>query len=333
MAILKAGLVGTGYWGKNVGRALIESDFFSLSAICDRDDASLKKAIFKGIPSFASAAQMMDDVEIDMLFVTTNQSSHFDLALEALKRNINVFVSKPLATNTEEAKLLVTEAKKRKLLLHEDLTWLYNDSVRELKRYLRRSNAKISFIKSMRANTGPIRLDLSVLWDLAPHDVSIFNYLLDSLPLKVSAIPGANLFGGSCNVAFVSLLYPNNILINIELNSLATRKCREITVQTDKGQIIFDHELRAINMTVSEEPEENLPGLSLQLKITEPELIVHEQREALLNECKEIASAVNFKNQTLSSGNSVTAITYICELLEDSLRNKGEWKDVKCEFV
>lgn len=332
MTKIRAGLVGAGYWGKNVARALIASDYFVLSAICDKNKASINREIFEGIRSYTSASDMLDTTEIDMLFVTTNQSSHFDLALDALKRNINVFVSKPLATNSLEAQILVNEARNRGLLIHEDLTWLYNDSIRELKKILGSNRARISFIKSIRANTGPIRLDLSVLWDLAPHDISIFNYLLGSLPIKVSAIPGANLFGGRCNVAFISLLYPGDILVSIELNSLAIKKIREITIQTDKGQIVFDNEIHIVNMAVSKEPEEGLPGLSLQLKTSDPEVCVHVQEEALINECREISGALRRNGETISSGENIMVVTYICELLEQSLKMKGEWQDVKYEI-
>lgn len=240
---LGVAVLGCGYWGVNYVRVFNELPGARVVAICDQRMARLEE-IGKRFPGAALATdldQVLQMEEVDAVVICTGATTHFDVANRCIASGKHVLVEKPLTTNVEHAEALIEQAKAEGVTLMVGHTFLYNAGVQTVKDYLGRADmGPIYYLYSCRTNLGPIRQDVNALWDLAPHDVSIFNYLLDSAPLWVSAV-GANVLKNAReDVGFVSLGYRDNIIGNIHVSWADPNKERELVVVGSNKRIVFN---------------------------------------------------------------------------------------------
>ncbi|GAH47569.1 unnamed protein product, partial [marine sediment metagenome] len=186
--MIKIGLVGAGYWGKNLIRNIMESKEAALNIVCDIDKAKLTKVKkrYPGVKITTNYLSLVNDKSIDAVVISANVNSHHNLAKKAIKNRKHVFVEKPMADTVERAEELVELANKNKLTLMVGHTFLYSPPVIKIKEILQNNGiGKVYYISSSRVNLGIHQKDVSVIFDLAPHDFSILSYWLDEVPIKV----------------------------------------------------------------------------------------------------------------------------------------------------
>ncbi|MFN8369215.1 MAG: Gfo/Idh/MocA family oxidoreductase [Bacteriovoracaceae bacterium] len=189
----KVGIIGAGHWGPNLIRNFDQNNKCQVVAICDQaaDRLNLIAQKYENVKTTKVADDILNDPTINVVVIATPTKTHYELTKKALLQNKHVFVEKPLATTTEECKELTALADKQKLQLFVGHIFLYNAGVRAVKKIIDSGDlGKIYYLHVTRTNLGPIRTDVSSLWDLAPHDLSIFKYWFNEMPNKVSAKGG-----------------------------------------------------------------------------------------------------------------------------------------------
>jgi len=239
---VRTAVVGLGYWGPNLVRNLAELDEAELVAICDLDQERLA-LIGRRYPSVRRTTQL-DDVlaadDIDAVLIATPVSTHSQIGLAVLEAGKHVFIEKPLAASTEEAVALLSTARRHGLLLMPGHTFLYSPPVVAIHRLIASGElGDLLFISASRVNLGLHQSDVSVVWDLAPHDFSILRYWLGETPKTIKATARACI-GELADVAFVDLEYASGPIAHVELSWLAPSKLRRTTVVGSKKMVVYD---------------------------------------------------------------------------------------------
>ena len=240
---LGIGVVGLGYWGPNLVRNLAEAPAFDLAFLCDVRPKPLDALSrrYPGVPCTTDFEEMLADESLDAVAIATPVSTHFSLAMAALNAGKNVFVEKPLAASSEEVEQLTAVAKENGLVLMPGHTFLYSPAVTTIKALIDSGElGEIYFISSSRVNLGLHQPDVSVVWDLGPHDFSILRYWLDALPLEVSAVSRSCLLPDVPDVSFINLRYPSGTVAHVELSWLAPSKLRRTAIVGSEKMVVYD---------------------------------------------------------------------------------------------
>ena len=237
------GIVGLGYWGPNLLRVLAENEDVEIRWICDLDAERLAR-YRRRHPSARVTTQLervLADPEVDAVIVATPVHTHYELALKALRAGKHVFVEKPLAPSGALADDLVDQAAARDLTLMCGHTFIYSPPVRAVKRMLESGTlGDVYFISSSRVNLGLHQRDVSVIWDLGPHDFSILLYWLSELPTSVRAVGRDSIVKGIADVAFVTMSFPSGVVVNVELSWLAPSKLRRTVIVGSERMVIYE---------------------------------------------------------------------------------------------
>ncbi len=240
---IRIGVIGCGHWGPNHIRNFSMLDGSSVAACADPVPDRLKaiSRLYPNISTYSNYGEMLADPEIDAVVVATPTATHFQICRDALNAGKHVLVEKPLTQKVSESETLRKLAQKKKLVLMVGHTFLFNTGIHKLKEYIANNEiGKVYYLHSTRTNLGPVRKDVGVVWDLAAHDVAIFNYLLDSKPIEVSARGERFIRKKIDDVAFISLSYPNRVLANIHVSWLDPKKIRQIVVTGSKKMLSWD---------------------------------------------------------------------------------------------
>jgi predicted dehydrogenase len=238
------GVIGYGYWGPNLVRNFMETDGVTVRAICDRE--SKRQAIAKArCPSAdvtGDAMAVLKHPGVDAVVIATPVSSHFELAMAALDAGKHVLVEKPMTTTSEQAKRLVEKAAAVGKTLMVDHTFIYTGAVRKMKELVSAGSiGDVLYYDSVRVNLGLFQHDVNVLWDLAPHDLSILQYLLDGeRPRAVSALGMSHVPGQHENLAYLTLIYDRSFLAHLHVNWLAPVKVRRTLIGGAQKMIVYD---------------------------------------------------------------------------------------------
>lgn len=241
--MVNIGVIGCGHWGPNhirIFSQLADSKVLMCADVSPERLKNIQKA-FPLVKTTTDYKEILKNKEIDAVCVATPTATHFALTKEALEHQKHVLCEKPLALDPKECLELKALAEKQKKFLMVGHVFLFNEGIIRLKEFVRSSSfGRTYYAHSERTNLGPFRYDVNALWDLAPHDISIFNHLFDAVPVSVSA-RGQNYLGDQLeDVAFVTLEYPNSIMANIHVSWLDPKKVRQITVVGEKQMINWD---------------------------------------------------------------------------------------------
>ena len=241
--MLRIGLIGCGYWGKNYLRIVNESPECIMKYCCDLNSETLSKYSIKNteIKKTVDYYDLLNDDSLDAIIISTPTKTHYQLAKEALKAGKHVLVEKPLTKNSFEAQALVDLAKDKNKILMVGHIFEFNPAVNKIKEYLENHEfGEIYYFYFNRTGLGPIREDVSALWDLVPHDVSILLYLLEKKPESVIASGSAYLQNGIEDVVFLTLKFKGNLIANIHASWLDPYKIRKMTMVGEKKMLVFD---------------------------------------------------------------------------------------------
>jgi predicted dehydrogenase len=240
---LTVGLIGLGYWGPNLLRVLSEHPSVQTKWICDLDPQRLAR-FGRRYPTCARTAEvdhLFNDPELDAVLIATPVSTHFELAARSLEAGKHTFVEKPLARTAREADQLLEIADAEDRVLMCGHTFLYSPPVRAVKELLDAGQlGDVFFVSSSRVNLGRHKPDISVVWDLGPHDFSILLYWLEEVPKSVRAVGRDSIVPGIPDVAFITMTYPSGIVANVELSWLAPSKLRRTVLVGSKKMVVYD---------------------------------------------------------------------------------------------
>lgn len=237
------GVIGYGYWGPNLARAVVEVDAVALRAVADFSTAALERA-GRRHPSARLLTDWRDliaDPAIDAVVVATPVSTHFDIALAALKAGKHVLVEKPMTDSVFKASILVEEAARRSLVLMVDHTFVYTGAVRTIHDLIEAGRiGDVYYYDSIRVNLGLFQRDVNVIWDLAAHDIAILDFLVKARPLAISASAAAFLPDSPENMAHLSVYFDNGALAHLNVNWMAPVKVRQTLIGGSQRMIIYD---------------------------------------------------------------------------------------------
>jgi predicted dehydrogenase len=240
---IKVAAVGCGYWGPNVIRNLSEVPGFDLRWICDADPKRLAPVAAR-YPAAKPTTRIDDvfgDASVQAIYLATPVSTHYDLARRALNLGKHVLIEKPLATTIEEAEELANLAESRRLTLLVGHTFVFSPPVRKIKELIDSGMlGPIYYVETTRVNLGLFQKDVSVVWDLGPHDISILNYWFDEVPVHVTARGRSYLGEALEDVAFLTLEYPSGILAQLQISWLAPSKLRRTSIVGRQKMIVYD---------------------------------------------------------------------------------------------
>ncbi|MDP2710646.1 MAG: Gfo/Idh/MocA family oxidoreductase [Solirubrobacteraceae bacterium] len=240
---IRLGLVGLGYWGPNLLRVLAEMPEVEVRYICDHDDVQLQRYAHRHPHAGATTSfdDLLADDDVDAIVIATPIFTHAELASRSLAAGKHTFVEKPLAASSAEAGELIGTATRSGLVLMCGHTFLYSPPVRAVKGLLDRGElGDIHFISSSRVNLGLHQRDVSVVWDLGPHDFSILLYWLGQAPVSVRAVGRDSIVRGIPDVAFIDLTFPGGVLAHVELSWLAPSKLRRTVVVGSERMVVYE---------------------------------------------------------------------------------------------
>jgi predicted dehydrogenase len=240
---LSVALIGLGYWGPNLLRVLAEREDVRVAWICDlrQDRLDHFARRYPGVRATTRAEDLFEAPELDGVLIATPVFTHFELAAASLRAGKHTFVEKPLASSSEEAEALIERAASAGLALMCGHTFVYSPPVRAVKSLLdRRELGEVYFVSSSRVNLGLHQPDVSVLWDLGPHDFSILRYWLEEAPSSISAVGRDSIVDGIPDVAFVNVEFPSGTLANLEMSWLAPSKLRRTVLVGSEKMVVYE---------------------------------------------------------------------------------------------
>ena len=241
-SMLKFGVIGFGYWGPNVVRNLDSLEGVKVLAVADKSPAARRRVqkAYPGIQVTADSSEVMSSKDIDAIAVVTPVWTHYDLAKAALENGKHVFVEKPFTNCVAQAEELIELAALKNLKIMVDHTFLFTGAVKKIGQLLEEGElGKIYYYDSTRVNLGLFQHDVNVIWDLAPHDLSIIDHLIKETPEAVSAT-GQTHLNGFEDVAFITLYFPNKIIAHINVNWLSPVKVRTTLIGGEKKMLVWN---------------------------------------------------------------------------------------------
>jgi predicted dehydrogenase len=240
--MLKFGVIGYGYWGPNIVRNLSSIEGCNVSVVCDPSPAARARAerAHPGLRVIGDSAEVMSDSEIDAVAVITPVWTHYELSKAALSNGKHVFVEKPFTSNSAQGEELIDLANRKNLKLMVDHTFLFTGAVRKIKTLLDEGAlGKLYYYDSTRVNLGLFQHDCNVIWDLAPHDLSIMDYLIQEDPEAVVATGQAHLNGHE-DIAFITAYFPDNVIAHINVNWISPVKVRTTLIGGEKKMLVWN---------------------------------------------------------------------------------------------
>jgi predicted dehydrogenase len=241
--MITIGVIGCGYWGPNLIRNFAENERASLRWICDTDEKRLN-AIGRRYPATRSTTdyhQLLADPELAAIVIATPVATHYEFARAALDAGKHVLIEKPFTTDSREAEELVALAKARGLTLMVDHTFVYTGAVRRIKEIVDSGElGELLYFDSVRINLGLFQRDINVVWDLAPHDLSIMDYLVSRDPVALTATGSSHIEAGIENIAYVMLRFRDSFIAHFHFNWLSPVKIRRTLIAGSRKMIVYD---------------------------------------------------------------------------------------------
>lgn len=330
--MLNIGIIGYGYWGPNLVRNFSAVADAQVLAVADLDEARLAsaKTRYPALEVTTDFGALLSDSRIDAIAIATPVSTHYKLALEALRSGKDVFVEKPLTETAQQAEHLIEEAEKRGRILHVDHTFIYTGAVRKMRELVESGEVgDLYYYDAVRVNLGLFQSDVDVIWDLAVHDLSIMDHLFPVKPVAVSATGMNHVTGRPTNVAFLTIFYDTNFIAHLHVNWLAPVKVRRTLVGGSRKMIVYDDlELsekvkvydKGITMIGSKEETYQQRVGYRSGDMLAPKL---ELKEALQVEAEHFVHCVTQNETSLSDGQAGLRVVQILESASRSLRENG----------
>lgn len=331
-------IVGAGYWGVNYVRVFRELADAELVVVCDQRAHRLRE-IERQFPDTRTTTSLDDALAmdgVDAVVICTPAASHYAVTRQCIEAGKHVLVEKPIATTVSASNDLIRLAEQRRVKLMVGHTFVFNSGIRKVKEYVEQDQlGKVYYLYARRTNLGPIRTDVNALWDLAPHDISIFNYLLGAVPTWVSAVGTQVLNNGREDVGFISLGYGEGVVAHVHVSWADPHKVREVVVVGSDKRIVFNdlgvpEQVRVFEKGLAPAPEEaaNFGEYHFQIRdgaIVSPRV---EMSEPLKNQCMHFVDCVINGTRPITGGIEGRDVVAVLEAIDRSMARHGAPVDV-----
>jgi predicted dehydrogenase len=331
---VRVGVIGCGYWGPNLIRNFARHPAAQVQAVCDtRFERATRVGAEYRIPTITDRAdELLKAPDLDLIVIATPSFSHFELAQAALRAGKHVLVMKPLTTRADQAEELCALAQANGLILAVDHTFVFTGAVRKMKELIDAGEiGDLYYFDSVRINLGLIQTDVNVIWDLAPHDVAIMDYLIGAEPVSVAATGASH--GGSPteNIAYVTVRFPGSLIGHVHVNWLAPAKVRRTILGGSKRMVIYDdvepsEKLKIYDkgFTVAPNPSpENEYELLISYRSGDMHAPQLDTREALAVEVEDVIRAIQQQERPVVDGRAGWRVVRILEAAQRSIAQDG----------
>jgi predicted dehydrogenase len=333
LARVRLALIGFGYWGPNYARVLSDLPGADLTVICDPrpDRLELAAQRYPSVAACASLDQVYARDDLDAVVIATPASTHEELVRVALGHGRHVLVEKPMSLTGAGCDRLCDLAEASGRLLMVGYTFLYNAGIRKMKEVMAPGQfGQPYYLHATRTNLGPIRNDVNAAWDLAPHDIAIFNYLLGEEPLWASAIGTRVLRTEREDIAFATLGYNNGVIGNIHVSWADPNKVREVVAVGSRRRVVFNdlndvERVRVFERGVSAGDAVADSYGEFKLLVRDGDIVSPkvEPSEPLKNQCADFVAAIGGGRPPLATGRFGTSVVRALVAIEASMRSRG----------
>lgn len=338
--MVNIGVVGCGYWGPNLIRNFGQIKECKVMSCSDLSEDRLNhiKNLHPDIKTTKDYMDIINDKKIDAIVIATPVSTHFGIAKKALLNGKHVLIEKPITNSSENAKELIEIAKKQKKVLMVDHTFEYTSAVNKIKEMIDNNNlGRILSIDMIRVNLGLFQKDINVIWDLAPHDISILLFLIGQMPISVKADGMDHVQSGIADDAHITLKFPDKIMAHMHVSWLDPLKIRKITIVGNKKMLVYDDVEQSEKIKIYDKgvtlEKNKIPGDKYYDTWEEFRMVYRrgdvdapklEEKEPLNVMCRHFIDCIKTGKAPISGGISGLRVVKVIEALQESLKSHGK---------
>jgi len=330
--LVRVGVIGYGYWGPNIVRNLGGLDQCQLTAICDRNPAAVKRAgrLYPGVLLTTDISEVLNSPEIDAVAVVTPVWTHYEIAKAALENGKHVFVEKPFTSTSSQAEQLIELAERKNLQIMVDHTFLFGGAVRKIRELVDNGTlGPLYYFDSTRVNLGLFQHDVSVIWDLAPHDLSIMDDILREKPEGVVAT-GSSHLNGLADMAFITVYFPNNLIAHINVNWLSPVKVRTTLLGGKDKMLVWndlepDEKIRVYDKGVDLSNGQGVYDLLVSYRSGDVWSPKVDGTEALKRELEHFVDCITNNKTPANDGHAGLRVVRLLEAADQSIRDRGRF--------
>jgi predicted dehydrogenase len=328
--MIRMGVIGYGYWGPNIVRNFSNTEGLKIVSVCDIDPDKLMRAnkAYSNTEITAAPNDILTSPNIDAVAVVTPVFTHFDLAKKALQNGKHVFIEKPFTYTAAQAEELVELADKKNLKIMVDHTYLFTGAVKKIKDLIDKGElGSLYYFDSTRVNLGLFQHDVNVIWDLAPHDLSIMDYLIKEKPIGILATGGVHL-NGLEDIAYITVYFSNKIIAHFNVNWLSPVKVRTTLIGGVKRMLVWndldaDEKIRVYDKGVDLKNGDNIYDLLISYRSGDMWVPKIDQTEALKLESEYFVDCISNNKIPVNDGQAGLRIVKMLEAANKSLKNKS----------
>ena len=335
--MINIGLIGYGYWGPNLARNFHQNPFIELKSISDFSEDRLQSAarFYPQAEMFRHAEDIIDKNDIDVVAIATPVSTHFDLAKKSLAAGKHVWLEKPMTETVAQSEELIELAARKDLKLQVDHTFVYTGAVRKIHSLIDAGEmGDLIYYDSTRVNLGLFQQDVDVIWDLAPHDIAIMDYLMPFKKLAVSAT-GSDYFGTSMtSKSLLTIFMENNVVAHINVSWVSPVKIRQTLIGGTSKMVLYDDNEPSEKVKIYDKgveldyTKEDLYRIQVQYRIGDMYAPKLEDHEALALEVQHFAECIMQGHEPLTNGHAGLEVVKVLTASQESLRRKGAPVDI-----
>jgi predicted dehydrogenase len=329
--VVRVGVIGYGYWGPNIVRNFHGQAHSRVTMVCDKSTKSVQR-VQQSYPDMlvtGNADEILTATDIDAVAIVTPVHTHFDLAKKALENSKHVFIEKPFTCTSAQAEILIELAERKNLRIMVDHTFLFTGAVKRIRQLIDEDVlGDLYYYDSTRVNLGLLQHDVNVIWDLAPHDLSIMDYLIKEKPQAVVAT-GERHLNGVADIGFLTIYYPKNIIGHVNVNWLSPVKVRTTLIGGEKKMLVWndleaDEKLKVYDKGVQVTNTEGVYQLLVSYRSGDMWSPKVEQLEALRVEASYFADCILNDKNPFNDGQAGLRVVRVLEAANQSLDQKGK---------
>lgn len=328
--MINVGVIGFGYWGPNIVRNFSAIEGAKVVAVCDQGEQSFNRArkAYPNINVSRDCCELLNSPDIDAIAVITPVSTHFDLAKKVLENGKHVFVEKPFTATVAQATELIELAAKKNLTIMVDHTFIFTGAVRKIKQLVDESVlGDLYYYDSMRVNLGLFQSDVNVIWDLAPHDFAIMDYLVKEEPVALTANGKAHV-NGLEDTAYVTVYFNNNLIAHFNVNWLSPVKVRTTLIGGEKKMAVWndleaDEKIKVYDRGIEVNNKEGMYKMLVNYRSGDMWSPKVEQLEALKLETEYFVRCIMNSETPINDGQAGLRVVKLLEACDQSLKNSG----------
>jgi len=330
--MLNIGVIGYGYWGPNIVRNFSSIEGSRVTSICDRDKSIAKKLKSQhngnGVKIYSDYHDIVQSTDVDAVAIVTPVSTHYELAKEALMNGKHVFVEKPFTATAAQAAKLIDLADKKNLKIMVDHTFLFTGAVTKIKEIVQEGHlGEVYYYDSTRVNLGLFQHDTNVIYDLAPHDFSVMDYIIDENPVAVTA-SGRSHINGFEDIAYITVTFNSTTIAHFNVNWLSPVKVRSTLIGGEKKMLVWndvnpDEKVKIYDKGVEVMNREGIYDLLVSYRSGDMWAPKVEQKEALRLEAEYFVHCIEHDEQPINDGHAGMRVVRLLEACNESMSKDG----------